>query len=202
MNRTAGLRINNVWNKRISTRITGAFFYNLCLKYWKMLWSQCSWEFFRSRERQREWGVCRSSLQNRLKGVHTGIVGSPKKFTDAEEDGLVELLLSCGELGVPISKVLLRKVVRNLGLSKGTVFVVVLWSIDWFASDSICPATLCPSIDWLIEREFIKSLLFSYIFAGWPLDKCHFSDHWHRELFSAPLEIITAHHALEKPDEG
>ena len=119
---------------------------------------------FSVKRASKEWGVCRSSLQNRLKGVHTGIVGSPKKFTDAEEDGLVELLLSCGELGVPISKVLLWKVVRNLGLSKGTVFVVVLWSIDWL----ICFWQHLPSdpmpvdwlIDWLIEREFIKSLLF------------------------------------------
>ena len=44
---------------------------------------------FSVKKASKEWEVCRSNLQNRLKGVHTGILGSPKKFTDAEEDSMI-----------------------------------------------------------------------------------------------------------------
>ena len=61
-----------------------------------------------------EWGFKRTTLQRRLKNQQIGKSGAVRKFSDAEEDSLEEVLMCCGEMGVSILKVLILQAFISL----------------------------------------------------------------------------------------
>lgn len=77
-------------------------------------------ETFSQRSAAAFFEVSRSTLQHRLNGRRTGEKkqGRQTKFTAAEEHELAELVMRCAELGVPITKVLFMKVVRDWAKKK------------------------------------------------------------------------------------
>ena len=72
----------------------------------------------------KEFGLKRWTLQNRVNGKHMGKRGALTKFTLEEEKDLEELLTSCAAMGVPVSPILFRKVVRNAVIAKGMLIFV------------------------------------------------------------------------------
>ena len=52
--------------------------------------------------------------------------GAPTKFKPEEEKDLEELLTSCAAMGLPVSPILFRKVVRNAAIAKGMLIIVFI----------------------------------------------------------------------------
>lgn len=53
------------------------------------------------REAASVYGIPRSAIKNKLKGLHGGAVGRATTFTDNEEKVIASRLLLCAEFGIP-----------------------------------------------------------------------------------------------------
>ncbi|XP_055352366.1 uncharacterized protein LOC129598473 isoform X2 [Paramacrobiotus metropolitanus] len=70
----------------------------------------------------KRYNVPRATLYNRLRGIGKQKRGSWKrKFTDSEKEYLAPFLLHCADIGVPLNKPCLRKLVTSMATEKGMV---------------------------------------------------------------------------------
>jgi hypothetical protein len=65
-------------------------------------------------------GVPRITLLSKINGHHTGDVGRPSVFSEAEESVLVQVLVQMGQFNFPLTKSRLSEMVNNyLDLRQG-----------------------------------------------------------------------------------
>jgi hypothetical protein len=66
-----------------------------------------------------DFNISYSALQRHVSYPALKPAGGQLKFSTKEENDIAELLLQCAEMGVPLDKRLLRKVVLSVGKAKG-----------------------------------------------------------------------------------
>jgi helix-turn-helix, Psq domain len=87
----------------------------------------------------KQFGIAETTLRRHNKDKNLKQEGRPCKFSAREEETVVDLLLSCADLGSPFTKTLLIKIVLILGQARGTSksLINVTWSdflIEWATS--------------------------------------------------------------------
>lgn len=73
------------------------------------------------REAAEQYGIPRSTIINKLKGVRSSVIGGPTVFTPHEEEAFKNHLLKLAEFGFPVSGIDLRYCVRNYLQKTGRV---------------------------------------------------------------------------------
>ena len=61
-----------------------------------------------------------STLYSKVNGKHAKKIGRPTSLTKEEEEEICDILLSCMKIGVPLNKRMLMRIVRAIGLAKGS----------------------------------------------------------------------------------
>ncbi|XP_063233634.1 uncharacterized protein LOC134537290 [Bacillus rossius redtenbacheri] len=86
------------------------------------------------RQAEREYGIPRNTIRNKLKRCHEKAIGRPQAFTEIEEQSFVNHVITCSEFGMPLSMCDVRFIVKGYLDSTNTKvpqFKNNLPGVDW-----------------------------------------------------------------------
>lgn len=86
------------------------------------------------RQAERDYGIPRNTIRNKLKGYHKHSIGRPQVFTEMEEQSFVNHIITCSEFGMPLTLCDVRFIVKAYLDSTNTKvpqFKNNLPGVDW-----------------------------------------------------------------------